>query len=102
MGWDGTDWIGWDGMQMAVKAEKKSFSILPWAHIYGMTCELYYNVLNNNEMAICNDKDTFIKDCRVIRPTNLYLVPRVLDAIKNKIEFLNKPIIKNKAIGYIR
>lgn len=74
--------------------DKKSFSILPWAHIYGMTCELYYNLFNNNKMAICNDKDTFIKDCRVIRPTNLYLVPRILDAIKNKIEFLNKPIIK--------
>lgn len=78
---------------------KKSFSILPWAHIYGMTCELYYNMLNNNNMAICDNKDTFIKDCKVVKPTSLYLVPRVLDSIKNKVQPLNKPII-NKTIPY--
>lgn len=73
---------------------KKSFSILPWAHIYGMTCELYFNLLNNNEMAICNNKDTFINDCRVIKPTNLYVVPRILDIVKDKIQVLDKPLIK--------
>lgn len=71
-----------------------SLNILPWAHIYSQTCELYYNVLYDNKLALCSDKDKFIKELKEIQPNVLYLVPRVLDLIKSKVEYLDLPIIK--------
>merc|ERR1712146_741444 len=70
-----------------------SLNILPWAHIYGMTTELYYNILNDNKVAICSGKDKFLSECREIKPDILYLVPKVLETIKNKLSILNKPLI---------
>jgi long-chain acyl-CoA synthetase len=77
-----------------------SLSILPWAHIYGMTAELYYNLLNNNRIAISSGPTEFVKEIREIKPDFLYLVPRVMQMIKTKIEIFDKPII-NKILPYI-
>jgi len=77
-----------------------SFNILPWAHIYGMTTELYYNILNDNKVAICSSKDNFLSECREVKPDILYLVPKVLETIKNKLSFLDKPLI-NKVLPFI-
>ena len=71
-----------------------SLSVLPWAHIYGFTCELYYNLLHDNKLAICTEKQQFIKECREVKPDVLYVVPKVLDTVKNKTEFLDKPILR--------
>ena len=71
-----------------------SLNILPWAHIYSQTCELYYNLLYDNKMALCSHKDDLLKDLKDIQPNVLYLVPRVLDLIKSKVEYLDLPIIK--------
>lgn len=83
-----------------------TLNILPWAHIYGMTCELYYNLIYDNTIAICSNKNKFIDECGQVRPNVLYLVPKVLDTIKNKLEILDKPIIRivlpkilNKLLG---
>ena len=70
-----------------------SLNILPWAHIYGMTTELYYNILNDNKVAICSGKENFLNECREIKPDVLYLVPKVLETIKNKLSILDKPLI---------
>lgn len=72
-----------------------SLNILPWAHIYGLTCELYYNLLYNNKIALCSDKTVFIKECKEVKPDVLYVVPKVLETVKSKINFLDKPVIKN-------
>ncbi len=69
-------------------------NILPWAHIYSQTCELYYNVLNSNKIALCSSRENFIKELKEIQPDVLYVVPRILELIKSKVEFLNKPIIE--------
>jgi len=71
-----------------------SLNILPWAHIYSQTCELYYNLLNDNPFGIATNKDKFIEECKEFKPQVLYLVPRVLEVIKDKVAFLDKPIIK--------
>ena len=71
-----------------------SLNVLPWAHIYGLTCELYYNLLYDNTTAICSDKSKFIDECSEIRPNIIYVVPKILEAIKSKVEFLDKPLIK--------
>lgn len=72
----------------------KTLNILPWAHIYGLTCELYYNLLNDNLTYICNNKDDFIKDCKQVQPSALFLVPKILELVKKKVEFLDKPVIR--------
>jgi long-chain acyl-CoA synthetase len=71
-----------------------------------MTCELYYNLIYDNTIAICSNKNKFIDECGQVRPNVLYLVPKVLDTIKNKLEILDKPIIRivlpkilNKLLG---
>jgi long-chain acyl-CoA synthetase len=72
-----------------------SLNILPWAHIYGMTTELYYNFLNDNKVAICSGKENFLNECREIKPDILYLVPKVLETIKCKLQILDKPLINH-------
>ena len=71
-----------------------SLNILPWAHIYGLTCELYYNLLYDNTTALCSDKLDFIKECKEIKPEVLFIVPKVLETVKTKVQFLDKPIIR--------
>ena len=71
-----------------------SLNILPWAHIYGLTTELYYNILNNNKIALCSGPQEFVTEMREIEPDLLYLVPRVLQMIKNKLQFFDKPFIR--------
>ena len=71
-----------------------SLNILPWAHIYGLTCELYYNLLNENSVALCTNKLKFIDECKEIKPEVLYVVPKVLETVKNKVGILDKPIIR--------
>ena len=70
-----------------------SLNILPWAHIYGFTAELYYNILNGNKIAISSGKENFVKELQEIKPNILYLVPRILDLIKSKVDIFDKPII---------
>ena len=71
-----------------------SLNILPWAHIYSQTCELYYNLLNDNRIAIASSRENFIKECSEIQPESLYIVPRVLDLVKSKIDMLDVPFIR--------
>ena len=71
-----------------------SLNILPWAHIYSQTCELYYNLIYDNKLAISSGKDKFLHECREIKPDVLYVVPKLLEMVKQKIEVLDKPVIQ--------
>ena len=73
----------------------RSLNILPWAHIYSQTCELYYNLLYNNSLAICSDKSEFLNELKEVKPEALYLVPRVLELIKEKTQIIDKPVIRS-------
>ena len=82
-----------------------SLNILPWAHIFGLTTELYYNILNNNGVAISESKLKFVKNLREVRPNYVYVVPRVLSLIQQKCKPLerlpfSKTIISN-VLSYI-
>lgn len=75
--------------------ETTSLNILPWAHVYSQTCELYYNLIYENKMALCTDRGSFLKELKEIEPDVLYVVPRVLELIKSKVDFLDGPLINN-------
>ena len=70
------------------------FNILPWAHIYSQTCELYYNLLNDNRIAIASSRENFIKECGEIQPESLYIVPRVLEMVKSKLDIIDIPYVR--------
>ena len=76
------------------RPQTTSLNILPWAHIYSQTSELYFNIINSNSMALSSSKENFIKECREVKPDVLYVVPRILDLIKEKLDKFDKPIIR--------
>lgn len=71
-----------------------TLNILPWAHIYGLTTELYYNIFNNNKVALSSGPEHFVKEMLEIRPDLLYVVPRILQMIKSKVEWLDRPVVE--------
>lgn len=72
----------------------KTLNILPWAHIYSLNTELYYNLLNENTIYLSTEPNNFIKELKEVKPDILYLVPRVLEEIHKKIKFLDKNLIR--------
>ncbi len=77
------------------KENLKTLNILPWAHIYSLNTELYYNVLNQNTIYLNSHPENFLKELYDVKPNVMYLVPRVLEQIYKKLSFLEKPIIHN-------
>ena len=71
-----------------------SLNVLPWAHIYSLTCELYYNLIYDNCTYISSSKENFIKECSEVNPEVLYVVPKILELVKNKTDFMDKPILR--------
>ena len=77
------------------KENLKTLNILPWAHIYSLNTELYYNVLNQNTIYLNSHPENFLKELYDVKPDVLYLVPRVLEQVYKKLSFLDKPLINN-------
>ena len=75
--------------------QSTSLNILPWAHIYGLTCEMYYNLMYDNCTMISSSKDEFIRECREVKPDVLYIVPKVLENVKGRVEFFNHPYLNH-------
>ena len=80
---------------LSEKENLKTLNILPWAHIYSLNTELYYNVLNQNTVYLNSSPENFLKELYDVKPDVLYLVPRVLEQIYKKLIFLDKPFIDN-------
>lgn len=71
-----------------------SLNILPWAHIYSLTCELYYNLMFDNKTYIASNINEFVTESNEVKPKSIYIVPKVLETIKKRVEIFDKPIIK--------
>ena len=50
--------------------------------------------MNDNRIAIASSRENFIKECSEIQPESLYIVPRVLDLVKSKIDILDVPFVR--------
>jgi len=61
--------------------EDRSLSILPWAHVYGQTGELYHFITFGGSMGIAGGPASVANDMREVRPTYLITVPRVFNRI---------------------
>jgi long-chain acyl-CoA synthetase len=73
--------IAWDvsAIRQAFQydATDRSLAILPWAHVYGQTAELYMLMSCGASMALCQGPDKILADLAEVRPTVLIAVPRV-------------------------
>ncbi len=65
--------------------EDVCLSILPWAHSYGQTAELYTMIQVGASIGIMGSVNTLQGDFRAVRPTFLIAVPRVFNRIYDGI-----------------
>jgi long-chain acyl-CoA synthetase len=61
--------------------ESRSLSILPWAHSYGQTAELYNFIHSGASIGFVRDPTTIGEDMANVAPTFLIAVPRVFNKI---------------------
>lgn len=69
--------------QMA--ASDRSLSILPWAHSFGQTGELYLFAMIGGSIGFIENAATIVADMVKVRPTFLFAVPRVFNKIYNAL-----------------
>ncbi|MBD3351163.1 MAG: AMP-binding protein, partial [Candidatus Lokiarchaeota archaeon] len=73
-----------------VTEKDRSFSILPWAHSFGQTAELYHGTYVGISIALMKSVDTLTTEIAIAKPTLLIAVPRIFNkvyaGIHNKLE----------------
>lgn len=58
-----------------------SLSILPWAHSFGITSELFFNIYIGATTALVGSVETLMQDMVLVRPTVLIAVPRIFNRV---------------------
>lgn len=70
--------------------EDVSFGILPWAHSFGQTGELYHETYFGGSVGLMKSVDSLTTDIVKVKPTILVAVPRIFNkvyaGIHNKLE----------------
>jgi long-chain acyl-CoA synthetase len=64
-----------------INEKDRSFSILPWAHSFGQTAELYHGTYLGISIALMKSIDTLTTDIAKAEPTLLIAVPRVFNKV---------------------
>ena len=62
-------------------AADRSLSFLPWAHVFGQTCELHALFSMGACLALCESVDKIIDNLAETQPTLLMSVPRIFNRI---------------------
>lgn len=72
-----------------------SLAFLPWAHIFGQTCELYSILAAGAAMALNDEIPRLVDNLALVRPTVLVAVPRVFNRIYDGVnkQMARKPTI---------
>lgn len=58
-----------------------TLSILPWAHSFGQTGELYLGIYTGGSTGIMGSVDTIVDDMSKVKPTVLIAVPRIFNKV---------------------
>ena len=64
-----------------LNADSRTLSILPWAHSFGQTAELYTMIQLGGSIGFMQNPTTIVSDLGKVRPTFLIAVPRVFNKI---------------------
>ena len=68
-----------------IRAEDRTVSFLPWAHVYGQVCELHILIGVGASTAFNTRTDHLLDDLREVRPTILIAVPRIFNKLHGKV-----------------
>jgi long-chain acyl-CoA synthetase len=76
-----------NGLKLFPQADERtrSLSILPWAHIFGQTAELYIAIRLGSSIAFTTSRDAVADELRLAQPTTLIAVPRLLVRVHEAI-----------------
>jgi len=73
-----------------IRQSDRSLAFLPWAHSYGMTCELWVGMAHGMGLGVCRGVTSILEDLQLVKPTVLYAVPtfykQIYDGVYNIIE----------------
>ncbi len=64
-----------------ISQDDRSLSFLPWAHVFGQTCELHALFSNGASMGLCESVNKIIDNLAEVRPTLLFSVPRIFNKL---------------------
>lgn len=64
----------------------KYFNFLPWSHIYGLNCELYYGMSKGSSIFINDEISNIPINMKYSNPTIICSVPKLLYSIYDKID----------------
>jgi len=79
--------------------DDRSLSFLPWAHIFGQTCEVHILISIGYSSAICENVTKILDNLVEIQPTTLVAVPRIFNRIYENV--MNKINHSSKIIRWI-
>ena len=71
---------------MPMGQEDRALSFLPWAHVFGQTCELHTLFSLGACMAICESVDKILDNLVETRPTILVSVPRIFNKLYSAVQ----------------
>ena len=64
-----------------IEGTDRSLSFLPWAHVFGQTCELHALISMGASIGIAESVEKIIDNLAEVRPTLLFSVPRIFNKI---------------------
>ena len=67
-----------------------SLSILPWAHSFGQTGELYLGMYLGGSTGLIGSIDTIVDDLQIVKPNILIAVPRIFNRVYDGIHRMMK------------
>ncbi len=79
--------------------EDRTLAFLPWAHVFGQTCEVHITIALGFSSAICDNVSKILENLAEISPTMLLSVPRIFNRIYENV--LNKIHRNSKIIQLI-
>ncbi len=69
-----------------MSASDRSLSFLPWAHVFGQTCELHALLSMGASLALCESVDKILDNLGETQPTLLMSVPRIFNRIYGNVQ----------------
>lgn len=74
---------------------EKRLVVLPFSHIYARTCDLYSWIQRGSRLVLCEQRETFIRDCQMVKPLVInavpYLYQKLVDLADEKAEAEQRP-----------
>lgn len=85
-----------------ISSNDKYFNFLPWSHIYGLNCELYYAMSKGSSIFINDYIENLVSNMKKSEPSIICTVPKLLYSIYDKIEKnkISKFLTNDKLVPY--